>query len=281
MNQKLVDLHVHSTASDGTLTPSEVVALAKQANLSAIALTDHDTIDGISEAIEASHKYDLELIPGIEFSTFYGKREIHMVGLFIDPNNYELNNKLNELVATRNMRNEQMALNLRNNGIDVTLDALNDMFPNAIITRAHFARYMYEKGYIKDIRVAFDKYIGDGRPCYVQREKISAKEVIDLIKGAGGLPILAHPLLYGFKGTELNECVTSLKKAGLVGIEVLYSKNKGLDESKVRQIAKDNSLLISGGSDFHGANKPNLNIGNGYGNLAIPYEVLENLKSAL
>lgn len=281
MTQGLVDLHVHSTASDGTLTPSEVVALAKTNGLSAIALTDHDTIDGVSEAINAGKKYNIEVIPGIEFSTFYGNREIHMVGLFIDPNNFELTNRLNELVTTRNNRNELMALNLQKEGIDISLSKLTNMFPNAIITRAHFARYMYEMGYIKEIRVAFDKYIGDGRPCYVKREKVSAKEVIDLIKGAGGIPILAHPLLYGFKQDELNECVASLKRIGLVGIEALYSKNKGLDESKVIKIAKENDLLISGGSDFHGANKPKLNLGNGYGNLSIPYEVLEKLKSAL
>lgn len=281
MDKKYIDLHVHSTASDGTLTPTEVVKLAASEGLSAIALTDHDTIDGIKEAMSVAGEYGIELIPGIEFSTAYEKREVHMLGLFIDPDNYALNEKLNELVATRDNRNEQMAANLRNAGIDITIPALTEMFPNAIITRAHFARYMYEKGYIKDIRLAFDKYIGDGRPCYVRREKISAKEVIDLIKNAGGIPILAHPLLYGFNERELKECVATLTRTGLVGIEAIYSKNKGLDESKVRAVAKANSLLISGGSDFHGANKPGLNIGTGYGHLAIPYEILAELKKAL
>ena len=281
MNKKYIDLHVHSTASDGTYTPGEVVKLAANKGLSAIALTDHDTIDGVKEAMQAANEYGIELIPGIEFSTAYEKREVHMLGLFIDPDNHSLNERLNELVATRDRRNEQMALNLRNAGIDITIPELVKMFPNAILTRAHFARYMYEKGYISDIRVAFDKYIGDGRPCYVRREKISAKEVIDLIKNAGGIPILAHPMLYGFNERELKECVASLTHSGLMGIEAIYSRNKGLDESKVRAVARENSLLISGGSDFHGANKPGLDIGTGYGHLAIPYEVLTELRKAL
>lgn len=276
---KTVDLHVHSTRSDGSLSPSALVDLALQKGLSAFALTDHDTIDGLDEAIRYASDKEVEVIPGIEFSTEYYGRDIHIVGLAIDYKAPAFSSRLREFVDSRIRRNQKMCANLSSAGIDISYEKLLQAFPEAVITRAHYARYLLEHGYVKSLPEAFERYVGDHSPYFVPREKVTPCQAVQLILEAKGLPILAHPLLYHLGKDALEKLVLSLKDAGLVGIEAIYSTHSAGEEREMRQLAARCGLLISGGSDFHGANKPGLELGTGYhGKLFIPYDVWEKLE---
>ncbi|MCD7825047.1 MAG: PHP domain-containing protein [Clostridiaceae bacterium] len=276
---KLVDLHVHSDFSDGTCSPDTLADLAVRKGLSAIALTDHDTTAGIesAQAYITKKALPLTLIPGTELSTVYNGQEIHIVGLMIDPNNETLVKTTKEMIERRTRRNDEMAANLQKAGIPITIAALKAGNPDTVITRAHFAKFLVDTGVVKDGKEAFRKYLSEDCPYYVPRFKISAKSGIRLIRNAGGLPILAHPLHYKLPEQKLRTMLDSLKEAGLIGIEVKYSNHTAQDERFVRHLAKEYHLLPSGGSDFHGTNKPAIALGTGRGNLAVPYAYLEEL----
>lgn len=278
MERKIIDLHVHTTESDGTLTPQEIIAAAKEARLSAIAITDHDTASGIEKAKAPAKSLGIELIPGIELSTEYNGKEIHIVGLYIDINNEHLNQKTAEFRSCRDNRNKKIVAALQKEGFDITMEQLTAENPDCVITRANIARFLFNHGYIKNIQEAFDKYIGDGCRCYVGRFKVSAGEAVSLIKEAGGTAILAHPLLYHMSSVNLQKLITDLKEHGLDGIEAIYSTYTTGEEQLIKKIARGNNLLISGGSDFHGSNKPAIHLGIGRGKLYIPYSVLEDIK---
>lgn len=280
---KYIDLHVHSNISDGTLTPTEVVDEAVRSGLSAIALTDHDTVLGLQEARQAAARhaangYEIEIIPGVEISSAYKGKDLHILGLYIDDTNETLIKTLEAAVKEREERNIKMIRNLNNAGIPITLEAMQESEPDAVITRAHFAKYLTENGFTKTRNEAFDKYLGTDGPYYVPRQFMTPEEAIALILQADGIPVLAHPLLYHLPSDELSELVKKLKSFGLAGIEAIYTSNTGCDESDMRRLARLNDLLLSGGSDFHGANKPDIAIGKGRGNLKIPYELLEEMK---
>lgn len=278
---KTIDLHVHSNYSDGTCTPEELILLAVEKGLAAMALTDHDTINGIQPALDALKKSgtDLELIPGAELSTDFQGNEIHMVGLFIDYTNQEFIDTTATYLARRTHRNEEMAENFRKAGIPMTIDELKDGNPDTVITRAHFAKYLYEHGIVKDAKDAFtDKYLGENSPFYVPRKRMDAKDAIRLIKKAGGIPILAHPMHYKLEEKKLRMMISELKEAGLAGIETRYSNHTEQDNIFTSRLASEYGLLPSGGSDFHGTNKPLIALGTGRGNLSVPYAFLEALK---
>ena len=321
----MVDLHVHSTCSDGTFTPEELVDYAIQKGLTAFALTDHDTGNGLDRAIryaeklrqtrvtspvisshndaddrlpvsfsrndaadrlpaasmsdaDASMPQVSEVIPGIELSTEYQGKDIHMVGLFIDYRQPEFAHYLEDFIHSRENRNEKMCALLREHDIDITYEAHLAEFPGAVITRAHFARYLLSHGYIQSMKEAFDRYVGDHCPCFVPREKVTPAQAVELILGAGGVPVLAHPILYHMSDERLDTLVAELKKIGLVGIEAIYSTYNTAEERQIRGLASKYDLKISGGSDFHGANKPKIDLGTGWGKLYVPDEVLENLR---
>jgi 3',5'-nucleoside bisphosphate phosphatase len=283
---KYIDLHVHSNASDGTLTPTEVVDLAIKNNLSAIALTDHDTLDGIDEARERAklaeeNGYYLKVIPGTEISVSYKKRDIHILGLFIDPSNETICTALDTARRNRDARNEKMTANLREAGINITVEKMREIEGEAVLTRAHFAKFMVEHGYVKTMQDAFTKYLNDDSPYYVPREYLKPEEAIELIHTAGGLAILAHPLLYKYTLDQIDEMISYLTGLGIDGLEAIYSSNTGFDEGRMRHYANKYGLSITGGSDFHGANKPDLDLGTGRGNLKIPITVLDNLEGRL
>lgn len=283
---KYVDLHVHTNVSDGTLTPTEVVNLAVQKNLAAIAITDHDTIYGIEEAKKAASSqrkngYELELISGVEISAEYKKKDIHILGLFVDEKNLHLQEVLSNALKERDQRNQKMIDNLRADHIDITLDALLFDEPNTVITRAHFARFLVEHGYAKNNNEAFLKYLGYDTKYYVPRNYLTPKDAISLILQADGIPVLAHPLLYHLSLEELDVLVSELKSFGLVGLETIYSANTGFDEGIIRRYVNKYGLLMTGGSDFHGSNKPHIELGSGMGNLKIPYELVKQLKEYL
>ena len=273
-----VDLHVHSTSSDGTMTPSELVDYAIEKGLSAFALTDHDTIDGLSEAISYAQGKPIEVVPGIEFSTEYESRDIHILGLYLNTEKKEFRQALQAFQDSRTTRNHKLCEKLREIGMDITYEALLARFPDSTVTRAHYARYLLEHGYVKSLSEAFDRYLGDHTPYYIPREKVTPQQAVRLILSAGGIPILAHPTLYHMSSSRLEQLVEKLKEAGLMGIEAIYSTYTAGEQRQILQLAQKYQLLISGGSDFHGANKPKLDLGCGYGNLKIPAVILEDLK---
>jgi len=284
----MVDLHVHSTASDGTLTPKEVVDLAVKKGLTAFALTDHDTVAGLEEVLnyleklKKEHKNgDLEeIVPGIELSTDMDNHDCHVVGLYIDYKAPAFLEYLEEFVKSRDNRNITMCQKLTKHGVPITYEELMAAYPDSVITRAHFARYMVEKGYARNRDEVFSKYLGDHAPCYVPRGKITPAEAIELIQKAGGIPILAHPILYHLSDARLDNLVAYLKGKGLMGIEAVYSTYSPAEERQIRKLAEKYHLLLSGGSDFHGANKPNIDLGTGIKHLHVPDEFLFDIKAS-
>ncbi len=278
---KNIDLHTHTTFSDGTYTPCELVDHALKKELAAVAITDHDTTMGINEAVIPAEASSLEIIPGIEISSLYDRLEIHIVGLFIDPEHPQLLAELDSLKKSRQERNLQMLESLGNLGINISYNELADFAKGDIITRAHFAKVMLQKGYITSVNEAFDKYIGDRCRAYIPRQLPSFQRAIEMIKNAGGIAVLAHPLLYKINIKGLENMVSHLKTAGLTAIEAYYSTHSPSDTKYIKRLAAENKLLLSGGSDFHGKNKKDLDLGTGYGSLAVPYEILDKLKGAL
>ena len=280
---KSVDLHVHSNKSDGTFAPSDLVTLALSKGLAAFALTDHDTTEGIDEALAAASAArargaDIEVIPGIEFSTEYEGKDIHIVGIDIDYKSDAFQKYLKDFQDSRDNRNRKMCIKLAEHGVDITYEKLRAEYPDSVLTRAHYAKYMLEHGAVKSMSEAFDRYIGDRAPCFLPREKVTPSQAVTLILESGGIPILAHPILYHMSDARLDKLVATLKEDGLVGIEAIYSTYNQAEERQIRKLAGKYDLRISGGSDFHGGTKPGLEMGNGYGKLFVPYEVLEKLR---
>lgn len=283
---KYIDLHVHSTASDGSVRPSELVNMAIEKNLSAFALTDHDTVDGIDEACNEASKINsasgleiIKVIPGIELSAEYKGQDIHILGLNLDYKNPEFLKQIESFRNTRNERNKKMVQCLYDHGFrNITPESIVKRFgKDTVITRAHYAILMIEGGYLNSKDEAFKKYLNPGCPCYIPRTKVTVTDAVKLILLANGKPVLAHPLLYKLSDNELDNLVSLLKETGLQGIEAIYSANKWNDESRMKALAKKYDLFITGGSDFHGTAKPTLELGIGYGNLKVPEELLKNI----
>lgn len=278
MNTPLIDLHVHSSCSDGTFSPAELVSYAREKGLAAFALTDHDTTAGLAEAFAAAEGTGMEIIPGIEFSTEYCGRDIHIVGLDIDFEHPEFVEQLHDFRDSRNVRNRKMIRRLHEGGIDISEHQMRESFGDAVWTRAHFARYLMDHGYVREMKEAFEHYVGDHCPYYVPREKVTPAQAVDLIFRTGGIPILAHPMQYHLNEEGIRRLLSSLKEAGLMGAEAIYSTHSSEEEAMIRRLTGDLDLLISGGSDFHGSNKPHIDLGCGRGNLVIPYEILQQLR---
>lgn len=275
---KLIDLHVHSNASDGSYTPSEVADLAIEAGLSAIALTDHDTIDGISEIMMYTSDKDIEVVPGIELSCYYKNREIHILGFYVDYDNPELAGELDVLKQAREGRNLKMVELMQKDGLNVTMEKLLHGNPDSVITRAHFARVLVEEGICKDKEVAFRKYIGIGCKYYLPKPQITCEAAMNILTKYSKGAFLAHPLLYHLGYSQIEELLEYLKTLGLKGIEAYHSSNNAYESDRLRSIAIKHGLLISGGSDFHGIIKPNISLGCGRGNMKIPRRLLDEIK---
>lgn len=277
MTEEYIDLHVHSTSSDGTFTPSELVSYGIKKGLKAFALTDHDTTDGIREAQEAACGTRLTVIPGIELSTAWQNKDIHILGLNIEPENVRFQNRLRDFQQERDKRNMKIIRKMQEQGLQISYREMMNNFPDSIWTRAHFARFLTDTGQVHTIAEAFSRFLGDHAPCFVPREKVTPFQAIGLIHEGGGKAVLAHPLLYHMTPEQLEELTALLVKNGLDGIEAIYSSNRGMDETNMRRLARKYNLFITGGSDFHGSNKPSIDMGCGKGNLKIPAELLKNL----
>ncbi len=276
---KIIDLHTHSTCSDGTLSPKQLSLYAAKKGLSAYALTDHDTVDGIEEAKFYAEKNNIEFIPGIEISSGYNNREIHIVGLFIDYKNSTLISRLSHIKEKREKRNEIIVKKLDGLGIKIDYDEILNENKGKIITKAHFAKQLVKKNYSSSIYEALNKYLNEGAPAYVKKEVLPAKETVSLIKSAGGIAVLAHPLYYKLSENELNKMLEDLSPY-LTAMECYYSTHSKEDVLYTVSLCERYGLLASGGSDFHGDNKPGLDLAVGYGNLKADYAVLEKLKEA-
>ncbi len=278
--ERYIDLHTHSLKSDGSMTPAEVVREAKKAGLSAIALSDHDTIDGIREAMEEGERIGVEVVPAIEFSV-KSETETHILGYYIDIKNIDLLRTLEEVVDLRIARNHVTCQRLNELGFDITLEEVRTLAPNNFVGRAHFARILMDKGYTKSVKEGFDKYMSAGQYAYCEQQRLSAKEAIELIKSCGGVSFLAHPHLTKLGDEKIKEFLIELKGYGLNGLEGYYTDYTPEMQQKYQSMAKELGLMISGGTDFHAKMKPHISIGTGLGNMKIPYSVLENIKKAL
>lgn len=277
----MIDLHSHSTASDGTYTPQEIIDLAIKNNVSALAITDHDTVDAIKEAKTYCAHKDIEFISGIEFSTTLESKEIHVVGLFIDEDSPALQEHLQRMQKDRLTRNTLMVQRLNELGYDITLEEVENIAMGNIITRAHFAKLLLQKKYFKEMSTIFEELLGCGQPGYVERDPFTPYEAIDIIHKSGGLAILAHPTLYNMAQPDLDCLVGHLKGAGLDGIEAYYSSYSLQDTQDMTALGKKYALLLSGGSDFHGDNRPGVTLGKGYGQLYIDEKHLDMMKRKL
>ncbi len=284
---RAIDLHTHTSKSDGSFTPTELVDYAIKKDLAAVAVTDHDSIEGLDEALAHAASLrekglpSIEVVPGIEFSTKYENQDVHIVGLYLSYDSGVFREALGGFVDSRVNRNRKMCKNLQDAGIDISYEKLQAMYPDAVITRAHYASYLLEHGYVKSRQDAFAQYLGDHTRYFVPREKVTPAQAVELIHRAGGVPILAHPPLYHMGNERLDTLVSSLKSDGLMGIEVFYSTYSNQDIRDMLRLSDKYELLRSGGSDFHGANKPGLDLGCGYGKLFVPEELLFKIKAAL
>ncbi len=278
---ELIDLHVHSSASDGTLSPAAVTALALETGLAAYALTDHDTTDGVREAVEAAKHTPLEVIPGAELSALYGGCEIHILGLYVNPESRTLREALEKLRADRARRNDEMLALFQRDGFPIARGDLEQGAPGQVITRAHFARALVKKGCVSSMEQAFQRYLDHGKKYCPQKKAFEPQEAVRLIREAGGFPALAHPVQYKLGRAKTEAMVQELTEMGLMGIEVYYSSHTRNDSLRLKELCLRYGLLPTGGSDFHGGNKPDIRIGTGRGGLRVSALLLEDIRKSV
>jgi len=275
-----IDLHVHTTASDGSLTPSQVVRYAKKKGLQAIAITDHDTVSGNEEAIKEGRAAGIDIIPGVEISVDYAAGSLHLLGYFINQEDINFAGKLSLLQDSRADRNPKIVKKLNELGLDLTYDEVIEASGGGQVGRPHIAKVLVNKGYINSIQGAFDKYLGKGAPAYFDKFRLCPEEAIAMITDVGGIPVLAHPFTLNCTNRgELETLIIKLISQGLQGLEVYYSEHDQRQTAYYHSLAQRYNMLITGGSDFHGENLNGIDIGTGRGNLKIPYALFERLKS--
>ena len=268
-----IDLHLHTTASDGRFTPAEIVAKAAGLGLEVIAITDHDTVDGIAPALIAAREFPrLTVIPGVEINTDVPQGEAHLLGYFIDYTNDNLSDALKRLRDSRHLRAQRMIEKLEGLGVTISWPRVRELAAGGTIGRPHIAQALQEKGYITSFKEAFTRYIGREGPAYVERDKITQEEAVELVLKARGLPVLAHPFTAG----EVEPIVKRLKEAGLVGLETYYKEYTAGEIRELVTLAQKYGLLVTGGSDYHGLGE---NTETMLGAVEIPEEVSEKLSA--
>jgi len=278
---RVFDLHIHTTASDGTMSPAGIVRYAKEKGLRVIAITDHDTIEGLPEGIQEGNKVGLEVIPGVELSADTPTGTMHLLGYYIDPACSELADKLRVLQQARMERNLKIVERLRALGIPLELSEVKAAPEHGQIGRPHFAYTMVHKGYAQNIQDAFDRYLGKGRPAYVEKFRFAPEEAMHFIRKAGGITVLAHPFtLKQPEPVDFEALIRELKEKGLDGIEVYYPEHSDGQRKLYRDVAQKYGLVISGGSDFHGLTKDAVDLGEGYdGDRELTYSLVEAIKA--
>ncbi len=279
---KLIDLHTHSTASDGTLSPAALAAEAAAAGLAAVALTDHDTVQGLPEFLSAALDGGPELVPGVEVSAERpGGGPMHLVGLWVDPHDPGLRQGLAWMQRARARRNPRIAARLRALGLDISMEQVMAAARGGQVGRPHFAQALVEQGLVGSVPEAFSRYLKRGAPAYVDKQRMDPAQAIRMIRQAGGLPVLAHPGLLELSPPALEALVKRLKEQGLMGLEAYYAEHNPALERRLLSLAGRLDLAVSGGSDFHGASKPGLRLGAGLGTLRVPAGLLAGLKRKL
>jgi predicted metal-dependent phosphoesterase TrpH len=286
-NRVRIDLHIHTSASDGTLTPSEILTLARELQLGAIAITDHDTLDGVKEALRLGIPPSVQFLSGVEISAtpppfFHCPGSFHILGYGIRPEDPVLNQTLFELQDARKKRNPRIIERLNSLGINLSLEEVREITGDGQLGRPHIARLMVKKGVARSINAAFDNYLGKGKPAYVDKFRVDTPQAIALIQDSGGIPVLAHPFLLETETNQvLEDLVVSMKNMGLKGLEVYYPDNTPAHTAQYIALAKQHGLLMTGGTDFHGSLKPEIQMGAGKGDFFVPYELYETLQQNL
>lgn len=283
-----IDLHIHSTASDGTLSPVEILNLAEKLNLGAFSITDHDSIEGSKQILCAKASGSIQFLTGVEISVspltpLQDSGTFHILGYRIDVKDRTLNENLNLLKTARKNRNPKIIQRLNSLGIDLTIEeVLKDAAETDLVGRPHIARSLVKRGFAASIDDAFQAFLAVGKPAYVDKFRLDCKKAIEIIRGAGGIPVLAHPYLLKLKaGVDLEAFVTVLKSMGLKGIEAYYPDHTASQTSRYIEIAKRFNLLITGGTDFHGALIPQIQMGSGTGDFSVPYSLYEKMVNAI
>lgn len=275
-----VDLHTHSTASDGSDSPEALVRRAAEIGLTAIALTDHDTLEGLPEAERAADRLGVGFVPGVELSLQWDKGGMHLVVLWLRPGTGPLQDRLEAVQASRANRNVRMVAALQGLGMDITVEELEAESGGGSAGRPHMAALMVEKGYVPDLATAFDAYLAAGKPAYLGRERLGPEEAIGLAAASGAVAVLAHPHTLGVDNRfEMADLMERLVAAGLVGIECHYGTYERPGRSGMEAMARRFGLIPSGGSDYHGTYKPDVMLGTGKVGLAIPERVLDELSA--
>lgn len=276
-----IDLHLHTTHSDGSQTPAEVVTLAHEAGVSALAITDHDITTGLPEAMATGQALGIEIIPGIEISSRHGESELHVLGYFLKWEDAQLNERLTALRESRHRRNPKIVALLQAAGIDITYDEVRAVAGSDSVGRPHIARVLMDKKVVTSAKEAFDRFLAEGKPAYVPRDLPSPADAIRWIREAGGLAVLAHPTWVKTVEGTLTDLARQLKEQGLDGVEVHYSTHTPRQTREYLILAKQLGLLVTGGSDFHGLTKPDIEVGTGKGSLHVPDHLLPKLKDAV
>jgi len=269
--EKRADLHVHTTYSDGSLTPQQVIEQASKVGLGCVGICDHDSINGLSEAISVGSSCGVEVIPGVEVSAEENGKELHILGYFIDYENSHLTDMLKQIRDDRKNRAHNIIKALNRHGFDIDAEDVMSFVGDVSLSRLHIAQYMESRKLIPCWRDAFDHYIGDGKPCYIANFRLCAKEAIDLITSASGIPVIAHP---GVNGAD--DFLPSLIKQGIRGIEAYHPEQSSSMSSYYVKYAKEENLLVTGGSDCHGTVKGNLLMGT----VTVSYSRVQDLKDA-
>ena len=277
----MIDLHVHSTFSDGSLTPEELVEKAAAVRLTAMALTDHDGMIGIDRFLESCRRHGLRGIPGVEISVDHDGGTLHMLGYFMDHQHAGIREGLARLRQGREERNSRILERLNQLGVVLEWAEVSRFAKEDVVGRPHFALAMVEKGYVRKKDEAFDRYLGKGKPAYVDRFRFTVEQSLAMIREAGGVPVLAHPFTLNLGRRRLREQLADFARKGLQGIECYYSEHNPDQQRFCINLARDLNLAVTGGSDFHGAMNPDIRQGVGFGNLNIPDELVDLLHARI
>jgi predicted metal-dependent phosphoesterase TrpH len=272
----MIDLHVHSIFSDGSQTPEELLAEAEALGLKALGLTDHDTVRGIDRFLAAAPP-SVRPVPGVEVSTRLGEMSPHMLGYFVDPSNRALGDALAWIRESRQARNMEILAKLNRMGFQLSWEEVRQFAGDEVVGRPHFALAMVRRGYVKDRQRAFRDYLGHRCPAYVERKGLSPEESIALIRGAGGVAVLAHPVTLKLLPNPLRDLLSALRDEGLGGVEVYYPEHPQRLVNTLLKMAADLGLAVTGGSDYHGDMSPHLKLGRGFGSLNVPDHVVDRL----
>ena len=271
-----IDLHVHTTASDGSLSPTEVIRIAAKKGLRAIAITDHDTTDGVEEALKVGEPLGIEVIPGIEFSTHVeGMGSLHLLGLWVDRDDRAMQSILHDLRDGRLARNQKILKSLADLGMSLDPEEVTRHAGGKVVGRLHIAAAMIDRGYIASYKEAFERFLGYGKPAYWGRKRLFTEEAITLIRNMGGVAVLAHPGILKVERDRLEAEIKRLVSCGLGGIEAIHTDHTPADKEFFKGLAARYGVAVSGGSDFHGDSKPGVEVDS----QSVPYALLSGLKA--